>query len=124
MGLVFTNIQVSNEDGLGGHVDVNEVMVDTGSAHTVLPKTLLDSLRVQPIDFHEVEYGDGSTAVVPLGQVRIKIKGFDPTLTCPAYYSDSGQQLLGATTLEIFNLMIDPVQDGLVRRPPTKARPF
>ena len=124
MGLVFANIQVSREDGMGDRVDVDEVMVDTGSAHTVLPKTLLDSLRVQPVDFHEVEYGDGSTAVVPLGQVRIQIKGFEPTLTCPVYYSESGQQLLGATTLEIFNLMVDPVQDGLVRRPPIRARQF
>ena len=124
MGLVFVNIQVSREDGLSDRVDVDEVMVDTGSAHTVLPKELLESLRVQPIDIEEVEYGDGSRAVVPRGQIRIHIKGFEPTWVCPVYFASTEQYLLGATTLETFNLMVDPVQDGLVRRPPTKARQF
>ena len=124
MGLVFVNIQVSREDGLSDRVDVDEVMVDTGSAHTVLPNELLESLRVQPIDFEEVEYGDGSMGVLPRGQARIQIKGFEPTWICPVYFGAQGQYLLGATTLEAFNLMVDPVQDGLVRRPPTRARQF
>ena len=124
MGLVFANIQVGNVDGLGDLVDLDEIMVDTGSAHTVLPQELLESLRVQQIDFDEVEYGDGSKSIIPRGQVRIRIRGFDPTWICPVYFAKTEQYLLGATTLETFSLMVDPVQDGLVRRPPTKARPF
>ena len=36
MGLVYVDIQVGNEGG-GDMVNVPEVLVDTGSAHTVLP---------------------------------------------------------------------------------------
>lgn len=122
--LIFANIQVSNEDGMGDRVDLNVVMVDTGSAHTVLPRTLLESLRVYPIDFDKVKYADGSKEVLLRGQLRIRIKGFEPTWVCPVYFANTEPYLIGASTLENFGLMVDPVQCKLVREPPTKARPF
>ena len=36
MGFVYTNIKVGNQDG-GEMMHLDTVLVDTGSAHTVLP---------------------------------------------------------------------------------------
>lgn len=120
---VFVNIQVSNEEGRGDRVNV-EVMVDTDFAHTLLPRALLDSLQVWPVSFEEVEYRDGPKELIQRGQIRIRIVGFEPTWTCPVYFGSTERYLLGATTLAIFGLMVDPEQGGLVKRPPIKARPF
>lgn len=121
---VFANIQVSHEDGMGVGVDLNVVMVDTSLPHTVLPRTLLESLRVYPIDFDKVKYADGSMEMLLRGQVRIRIKGFEPTWICPVYFANTEQYLLGASTIATFGLMVDPVQGKLVRKVPTKARQF
>lgn len=123
MGIVIANIQVGNQDEVD-MVDVDEVLVDTGALHSVLPAPLLEGIEVVPDGYDEVEYADGGRGVIPLGSVRIRIKGHDEVRVCPVYFSDSGQQLLGATTLEIFRLMVDPVEDGLVKKPPIRGRPF
>ena len=109
---------------MGVGVDLNVVMVDTSLPHTVLPRTLLESLRVYPIDFDKVKYADGSMEMLLRGQVRIRIKGFEPTWICPVYFANTEQYLLGASTIATFGLMVDPVQGKLVRKVPTKARQF
>ena len=144
MGLVYVDIQVGNEGG-GDMVNVPDVLVDTGSAHTVLPASLLAELHVQPKDQGEVirareettaenmapyrapgRYGRRGSAlsdVWDIGQVNIRIVDAPQVWACPVYFCPVEEYLLGATTLEIFGLMVDPGGDGLVKRV-IKARPI
>ena len=123
MGLVYVDIQVGNEGG-GDMVNVPDVLVDTGSAHTVLPASLLAELHVQPKDQGEViRAGEETTTLWDIGQVNIRIVDAPQVWACPVYFCPVEEYLLGATTLEIFGLMVDPGGDGLVKRV-IRARPI
>ena len=55
---------------------------------------------------------------------RIGIDGIDGIeWHCPVIFGPEDQYLLGATTLEIFNLMVDPVAGELIPRV-LRARPL
>ena len=53
---------------------------------------------------------------------RLGIEGH-PERYCPVIFGPEDQYLVGATTLEFFNLMVDPVAGALISRVP-RARPF
>ena len=44
-------------------------------------------------------------------------------MTCPVYFCPNEEFLLGATTLEAFGLMVDPLEAGLLPKP-VRARPI
>ena len=95
--------------------------VDTGATHTMLPSSLLTQLNVEVRDQREFIMADGSEVSWGFGQARIALNGMD--WVCPVVFGPEGQYLLGATTLETFNLMVDPVGEGLIPRV-LRARPF
>ncbi len=114
MGQVFVNILVGHQDG-GEMIPVSDVLVDTGSVHTTLPTKMLDDLHITPNDYVTVEFANQEQADWAVGQARIQIQGSDKIWTCPVYFSpDEGEFLLGATTLETFGLMVDPLEYGLI----------
>lgn len=123
MGQVYANIQVGNQDN-SEMVDMDEVLVDTGALHSMFPVQLLEDIRISPDGYDEVEYANGATEIVPVGYARIRIKGYETSRVCPVYFSNSGQRIIGATTLETLRIMVDPVEYGLVKKPPIKARQF
>ena len=122
MGLVYVNIQVGHQDG-GDMIDIPNVLVDTGSAHTVLPTSLLSELHVEPKDVVRVEFPGQGEVEWGVGQANIRIAGHQQTWACPVYFCPEEEYLLGATTLETFGLMVDPVETGLMRKP-VRARPI
>ena len=123
MGFVYTNIQVGHPDG-GDMIDISNVLVDTGSAHTVLPASLLSELHVKPKDLVRVAFpGQSESVEWGIGQANIRIAGHPQTWVCHVYFCPEEEYLLGATTLETFGLMVDPVETGLMRKP-VRARPI
>ena len=122
MGFVYANIKVGNQDG-GDMIDVPNVLVDTGSAHTVLPASLLSELRVEPKDAVAVRFPGQAQVEWGVGQANIQIAGNPQTWVCHVYFCPEEEYLLGATTLENFGLMVDPVETGLMRKP-VRARPI
>lgn len=122
MGFVYVNIQVGHPEG-GEMENVPNVLVDTGSAHTVLPASLLSWLHVEPKEFVKVEFPGQSEVEWGVGQANIRIAGYDQAWICPVYFCPEEEYLLGATTLESFGLMVDPVETGLMRKP-VRARPI
>ena len=103
--------------------DLTEVLalVDTGATHTMLPASLLEQHRIEILDEQYINYADGSRSVAGVGQARIAYRGRE--WTCPVIFGGEDEYLMGATTLENFNLMVDPVEKELVHRP-WRARPF
>ncbi len=114
MGTFEVVIGVGNLNG--GDLVTLEATVDTGATHTTLPASLLDQLDVEPLRDEIVELADGSTQVWSTAQARLYYDG--QQWVCPVNFGREDIYLLGATTLEIFNLMVDPVDQRLVRRPP------
>ena len=117
MGLFEVTIAVGNTNG--GDMHEVEVTVDTGSLHSVLPETFLAQLSVNPTTTRLVRFGDEGIASWPLGEARIAYAGEE--WTCPVYFSPGEARLMGATTLEIFDLVVDPVNKALISAPPASA---
>ena len=120
LGTFDVTIGVGNLNG-GDLVEV-EAFVDTGATCTTVPASLLERLSVEPQREELVQLADGSTAVWNTGQARIAYE--DQEWICPVNFGPEEVYLLGATALEIFDLMADPKEQRLVRRPPRCARPF
>ena len=114
MGTFEVPIRVGNLNG-GDLVEV-AATVDTGATYTTLPTSLLQRLNVEPLREEIVEIADGTTQVWGTGQARLAYDG--QQWICPVNFGHEDVYLLGATTLEIFDLMVDPVDQHLVRRPP------
>ena len=89
-------------------------MVDTGAFDSMLPASFLKGLGLEPLDREVFTLADGSEVEYETGTARIGLG--ERERPCPVAFGPEGQYLLGATTLEIFRLMVDPVDQQLVRR--------
>ena len=96
--------------------------VDTGAIHSMIPASLLERIGVQPVDRFIYGLADGSEIEYGYGMACLTLQS-SPPFYCPVIFGSENQFLVGATTLEIFNLMVDPVDGVLIRRVP-QARPF
>ena len=90
----------------GGDLRPVTALVDTGSTHSMMPESLLDTLRLAPHKNMRFRMADGNRVEYGIGEARFRID--DDELTCPVIFGPEGRYLLGATTLEIFSLMVDP----------------
>ena len=113
MGTFSVEIGVGNLDR--GPMTRVLAVVDTGAFDTVLPVSLLQRLGLEPMESEVYTLADGSTVEYELGTARIGIDGRERH--CQVVFGSEGQYLLGATTLELFHLMVDPVDERLVRKP-------
>ena len=112
MGIFEVTISVGHPDG-GDLVPVSAT-VDTGAGHTMLPASFLASLRIEPRDYRHFSIADGSEVLFGYGVARIAIE--DSEWPCPVIFGPDDQYLLGATTLEIFGLAVDPYDGQLFPR--------
>ena len=92
------------------HIDA---LVDTGSSYTSLPESMLDELRIERETTRNFELPDNRIVEYPLGETRVRID--DREQTVPVVFApDDTTPLIGATTLEILGLGIDPISETLV----------
>ena len=113
MGTFRKRIEIGNTDG-GDSMEV-DAAVDTGEAHSMFPASLLTGLRVEPVGNRQFRFADGNAANLDMGLALITIDA--EQWPCPVLFSpEETQFLLGATTLEIFDLMVDPVEQQLIPR--------
>ena len=90
-----------------------DALVDTGAAYTVMPRAVLESLGCRPIRIQRVVLANGRIEDWAMTQMDVEYEGrraTTPILMGPA----NGPVLLGATTLEILGLGIDPVNRRLI----------
>ena len=90
-------------------------MVDTGAAHSVMPESLLKRMGLTPIEHRPFAIADGTEVEYGYGMARFGIDGRE--FPCPVIFGAEEQFLLGATSLQIFNLMVDPSEERLVTKP-------
>jgi clan AA aspartic protease len=90
-----------------------EALVDTGASYTTLPTSLLRGLGVSPQERAVFDLADGREAELNVGETSVRIDG--RARTVPVVFADEGTEpLLGAVTLEIFGLAVDPLRQRLV----------
>ncbi len=95
----------------GGDLAEASALVDTGSHHSMMPDSLLRSLGIRPNREGKYGFADGSFQTLGVADCRIRIGG--EVRYCPVIFGPDDQHILGATTLEIFELMVDPVEQRL-----------
>jgi len=106
------SVQIQVGDLAGNlYVDV-EALVDTGASDTVLPQAILRQLEIAPIDRSRYRLADGRIIEYDVGEARIRIDGSERTALVVFGPADTAA-LLGATTLELFHLAVDPVEKRL-----------
>jgi clan AA aspartic protease len=90
-----------------------EALVDTGASHSVLPRPVLEGLGVAPVHRVPFRLADERRVEYDVGPALVRLSG----LEMPAmgvFGGPDATPLLGATTLELFNLGVDPVGQRLV----------
>jgi predicted aspartyl protease len=86
--------------------------VDTGAFFSRFPASMLERLGYQPNAVRRLRMADGTSVDAPIGPVLIRLNGEAQPMLC--VFGESDDVLLGATTLELFTLGVDPVQETLV----------
>ena len=110
MGLFTVTIGVGHLDG-GDMVEVS-ALVDTGAYHTILPTSLLERLQVRRLAQQVFEFANGYEE--PLGVGLARIAWQDKEFPCPVVFGAEDKYLMGASTLESLDLMVDPRRNRLV----------
>ena len=113
VGTFSVTLNVINADG-SRYKEVSAIM-DTGATHTVLPQEMLAEMNIASVEKIPLTMADGREVVWEYGQARIALNG--RSFICPVVFSPNKEYLLGATTLETFNLMVDPMEQQLVPKP-------
>jgi clan AA aspartic protease len=111
MGTFSVDIEVGA--AVSGRFVKATALVDTGATHTLLPRSVLLELGVQPVDRIPSELADQRTIEYEVGEARLRVNGRERT-TLVVLGPEDAAPLLGATTLELFNLAVDPVRQQLV----------
>ena len=111
MGTFTVPIQVA--DPQGHQYETVEAMVDSGATYTVLPASVLDRLGVVPHSVRSFVLADGSRVERGFGRTWIRLDGQED-ISPVVFWDEGAQPLLGAVTLEIFSLGVDPVNGRLI----------
>lgn len=107
------NVALEIGDPEGQRYETVEALVDSGAAYTIMPKSLLDRLGVVPHTDRTFILADGTRLRRGFGRTWFRLEGQEDI--SPVVFWDEGTTpLLGAVTLEIFSLGIDPVNNQLI----------
>ena len=115
MGYFSVSINVGHPSIPGGDMLPAEAMVDTGASDSMFPASMLERLHIEPVGSYPCRYANGETETRNYGVAAIRIG--DQTNVCPVIFGPEEIFLMGATTLEIFKLAVDPVGQELIPVP-------
>ena len=110
MSMFKVSIGVGHPDG--GDLSPVHPTVDTGAAHSMLPESLMIQLSIEPEQQLGFILDDGSRVRYGYGMARFS--NGDYQRACPVIFGPEGNYLLGASTLEVFNLVVDPAGEQLL----------
>ena len=111
MGTFTVPLEVA--DPLGRHYETVDAMVDPGATYTVLPAAILHRLGVVPRGTRRFVLADGSHVERGFSTTWMRLAGREE-LSPVVFWDEDARPLLGAVTLEIFSLGIDPVNGQLI----------
>ena len=97
----------------GGPVRRVDALVATGTAYTMLPHALVESLGCDAVRAQRVILADGRIEEWMVAQVEVECQG-RRTVTPVLMGPEASPPLLGVTTLEELGLGVDPLSRRLV----------
>lgn len=111
MGKLTITAAIGDQQGLRFH-DL-DLIVDTGSTFTAVPRSLLEDLGVPVQRQATARLADGRRSTVDIGSAAITLEG--QTFVTRVTFAEPGEPaLLGVVTLEEALLAVDPVAQKLV----------
>jgi predicted aspartyl protease len=120
MGILRTAIAIEHPARRGIKVELSDVMVDTGSEYTWVPRPVLESLGLVPERIVDFVTSDGRQIERGVGFANLYAEG--TSIPDIVVFAERGDLiLLGARTLEGLNLRIDLVTRRLVHGGPVPA---
>ena len=109
MGMTFVEGVVSGESGQQQTV---KLLVDSGAGYSLLPCDVWQALGLKAKRTMNFTLADGSTIQRNISECHISLAGHEGHT--PVILGEPGDEpLLGALTLEIFGLVLDPFQRTL-----------
>ena len=111
MGTFTVSLQIGDLAGQR-FIDI-EALVDTGSSDTLLPRDILEGLGITAVDRLTYSLADETVVEYDVGEARLRLNGRERT-TQVVFGPAGVTPLLGATTLQLFHLGVDPLQEQLV----------
>ena len=109
-------VQIELGDPEGRRHETVEALVDTGATSTTVPGSTLRRLGVSPHTRGTFVLADCSRIERDIGRTWLKLQEGEEIV--PAIFGDEDSQpLLGAVTLEVFRLGVDPVSQRLIPVP-------
>ena len=106
-------VTIAIGDPSGDQYTPVEALVDTGATYTTLPSSLLRRLGVIPHDRAEFQFADCNVAERDIGRTWVRLD--ERTEIVPVVFAEEGAPaLLGAVTLEVLRLGVDPVAQRLM----------
>ena len=120
MGTFRTTIAVENPMTRGRLEALNDVLVDTGSELTWVPRLVLERLGIKPERRYTFALADGRTLEREVGYAIVHV-GDVATADDVVFAESTDLVLLGARSLEGLNLKIDPRSRRLVSAGPIVA---
>ncbi len=113
VGLFRTTIEIENLERRGSRSSLPDLLVDTGSEYTWIPRGVLEELGVVAQRTQAFIVADGLRIDRDIGYALVRAAGAEaPDLVVFAEPGD--MSLLGSHSLEGLNLKVDPVRKELV----------
>ena len=121
MGILYVDCSVEKLAVADKSARVEELLVDTGSEYTWLPKEILSGIGVK-VRKPNLQFvmANGEVITRNVGYALIKVSGFE-TVDEVVFAEDGDLNLLGARTLEGFGAIIDASRKQLVASGPHLA---
>ena len=113
MGIFRTTIVLSPLQDQAKLRELSDVMVDTGSEYTWIPRPILEELGVTPARTERFETADGRIFEREIGFAMIFTAG-RATPTIVVFAGEDDMTLLGAVALEGLNMRVDLLRRELV----------
>ncbi|MGH7637157.1 MAG: aspartyl protease family protein [Gemmatimonadaceae bacterium] len=113
MGIFRTTIAIAPWQDQNLRRELSDVMVDTGSEYTWLPRALLEELGVEAARAERFETADGRIFEREIGFAMVFTAG-RATPTIVVFGEQDDMTLLGAVALEGLNMRVDLVKRELV----------
>jgi predicted aspartyl protease len=110
MAITFLKVKVINPER-PKKVKECEFLVDSGAVYSVVPQNLLKALGIKPTSSQEFILANGEIIKRPIGNAYFEYKG--KIRAAPVVFGDEGIFLLGATTIEAFGMILDPIRREL-----------
>ena len=106
-------VEMEIGDPQGRRYERVDALVDSGATYSTLPASFLTSLGVVPHSTRRFVMADGTRIERDFGQTWARLDGQEGVIPV-IFGDDNALPLLGAVTLEIFGLGIDPVNSRLI----------